>query len=476
MTKKSNPGVKFKLALHWRILLGLLAGTVYAFLSAVFGWSQFTIDWIAPFGTIFINLLKLIAVPLVLFSIIAGIAGLGSPEQLGRLGAKTLVAYLSTTLIAVTMGLLLVNAIKPGNLVDKEARLDNRMAYEIWAKSEGINLLDDDCLSCKPKHQDRFNRIKSRSTESLPDETIEGKKEKVDNRPLSFLIDMVPDNIFLALSDNKLMLQIIFFGLFFGISLLFIPSEGGKPVINLVESINLVFLKMVDLVMRASPFLVFALMAGVIADMAGDDISKIGGIFEGLLYYAITVIVGLALLGFGLYPLIVKFFAKGIGFMDFMRKISPAQLLAFSTSSSAATLPVTLDCVENRVGVNRKISSFVLPIGATVNMDGTSVYQAIAVVFLAQLHMVDLSIQQQMIIVLTATLASIGSAAVPSAGIIMLIIVMEAVKLNPAWIAIILPIDRILDMCRTVVNVTGDATVTTIIAQSEGMLEPVEEA
>ena len=466
-----------KIALHWKILIGLLAGTLWALLSGMLGWSTFTLDWIAPFGTIFINLLKLIAVPLVLFSIISGIGGLGSPETLGRLGAKTLVAYLATTLIAVTLGLVVVNTIGPGRLVDQESRLDNRMSYEIWAKSEGIVLLDEDCLSCKEEHAERYEKVKNRKGGNGEDVAldVDAKKQKVDSRPLAFFVDMVPENIFLALTDNKLMLQIIFFGLFFGISLLFVPEDKGKPVLHLVEAINQVFLKMVDLVMRASPFLVFALMAGVIAEMAGDDISRIVDIFAGLMYYAIAVLLGLALLGFGLYPLLVKIFARNTGFMDFMRKISPAQLLAFSTSSSAATLPVTLDCVENRVGVDRKIASFVLPIGATVNMDGTSVYQAIAVVFLAQLHMVDLSLGQQMVIVFTATMASIGSAAVPSAGIIMLIIVMEAVHLNPAWIAIILPIDRILDMCRTVVNVTGDATVSTMIAQSEGMLHPPKE-
>jgi len=213
-------------------------------------------------------------------------------------------------------------------------------------------------------------------------------------------------------------------------------------------------------------------MAGLIADLAGDDLGKIADIFKGLSFYALVVILGLLFLGFGIYPLLIKIFAKGTGFFDFLKKISPAQLLAFSTSSSAATLPVTLDCVENRVGVDSKIAGFVLPIGATVNMDGTSLYQAVAVIFLAQMHMVDLSLGQQLTIVVTATLASIGSAAVPSAGIIMLIIVMESVQLNPAWIGIILPIDRILDMCRTVVNVTGDATVSTMIAQSENMLHP----
>lgn len=457
--------------------MGLVAGVIWALVSGMLGWSSFTLDWIAPFGDIFLRLLKLIAVPLVLFSIISGIGGLGSPESLGRLGTKTLFAYLVTTVISVGMGLMLVNTIAPGKLVDKDSREDNRLAYEVWAKSEGIELLDEDCLSCKPEFAERYERVAQRMGETTLDVDISAKKEKVDDRPLAFFINMVPDNLFLALGDNRLMLQIIFFGIFFGVSLLFISDEKSKPVKDFVESINLVFLKMVDLVMKASPFLVFALMAGVIAEMAGDDLSKMVDIFAGLTYYAIVVVFGLALLGFGLYPLIVHLFVRKLNYRKFMKALSPAQLLAFSTSSSAATLPVTLECVEKGVGVDRKITGFVLPIGATVNMDGTSMYQAIAVIFLAQMHMVDLTLAQQLTIVLTATLASIGSAAVPSAGIIMLIIVMEAVSLNPAWIALILPIDRILDMCRTVVNVTGDATVATVIAHSEGSLnDPVDVA
>lgn len=267
------------------------------------------------------------------------------------------------------------------------------------------------------------------------------------------------------------MLQVIFFALFFGICLLFIPNEKSQPVLTFVESINAVFLKMVDLVMQAAPFFVFALLAGVVSKMAGDDIGKVVEIFKGLSWYTLCVVIGLFMMIFVIYPLILKVFVKKISYKGFFKAMSPAQTLAFSTSSSAATLPVTMECVEQNLGVNKKISSFVLPIGATVNMDGTSLYQAIAVVFLAQLHMIDLTAGQQFTIVITTTLASIGTAAVPSAGLVMLIIVMNSVGLNPAWIAIIFPVDRILDMIRTVVNVTGDATVCTIIADGEKMLD-----
>lgn len=266
------------------------------------------------------------------------------------------------------------------------------------------------------------------------------------------------------------MLQIIFFALFFGVCLLLIPNDKSKPVLQFVDGALEVFLKMVDLVMRAAPFFVFALLAGVISKMAGDDLGKVVEIFKGLSWYSLTVFIGLIFMIFIVYPGIVKIWTRKVSFRGFYKAMSPAQTLAFSTSSSAATLPVTMECVEDNLGVDKKITSFVLPIGATVNMDGTCLYQAVAVVFLAQMHMIDLTIAQQLTIVITATLASIGSAAVPSAGLVMLIIVLDSVGLNPAWIAIIFPVDRILDMFRTVTNVTGDAAVSSIIANGEGML------
>jgi Na+/H+-dicarboxylate symporter len=266
------------------------------------------------------------------------------------------------------------------------------------------------------------------------------------------------------------MLQVIFFAIFFGITLVMIPEDKSKPVIDFVNGANEVFLKMVDVVMKVAPFFVFALLAGVIAKMA-NTVDEVVDIFIGLGTYSIGVVVGLFFMIFIFYPLLVTTIVKRISYKNFFKNISPAQFLAFSTSSSAATLPVTMECVEENMGVSKSITSFVLPIGATVNMDGTSLYQAVAVIFLAQLHMIDLDLAQQLTIILTATLASIGSAAVPSAGLVMLIIVLQSVGLNPAWIAIIFPVDRILDMCRTVVNVTGDASVCTLIAASENELE-----
>jgi Na+/H+-dicarboxylate symporter len=464
-----------KLALHWKILIGMLLGIIWALLSSSLGWSEFTINWIDPFGTIFINLLKLIAVPLVLFSIIGGVANIGDPSSLGRMGGKTLLIYLLTTVMAISLGLVLVNTIKPGRLIDEESRIDNRISYELWAASEGHEVKDGQSFLKDPKYTDRVAAISKLTNSQVSELSVADKIEKAKKQqsvtPLQPLVDIVPDNFFASLSNNGLMLQIIFFALFFGVCLLFIPNEKSQPVLTLVDGINEVFLKMVDLVMQAAPFFVFALLAGVVSKMAGNDIGKVVEIFKGLSWYSLTVLIGLLLMIFVIYPTILRLFVKKIPYFGFFKAMGPAQTLAFSTSSSAATLPVTMECVEQNLGVNKKVSSFVLPIGATVNMDGTSLYQAVAVIFLAQMHMANLSFEQQLIIVVTTTLASIGSAAVPSAGLVMLIVVLDSVGLNPAWIAIIFPVDRILDMFRTVVNVTGDATVCSIIADGEKMLD-----
>ena len=462
------------LALHWKIIIGLILGVIFAFISSALGLSEFTINWIDPWGKIFINLLKLIAVPLVLFSIIKGISGLHDTTKLGRMGAKTLFFYLITTVTSVSVGLLVVNSTSPGTLVDDSQRIDNRLAYEIWAQDNGYEVKDDMCYLCDEANSERITVVREMMQTEEPDAKLMAKmqsaKKTKEAGPLQFVVDMVPSNIFLSLNNNGLMLQVIFFAIFFGVTLISIPRNLAQPVIDVVDGFNEVFLKMVDIVMQAAPFFVFALLAGVISKMAGDDPNAVIEIFKGLGWYSLAVVAGLAFMVFIFYPIVAFTMVKGMTFRRFFKAISPAQFLAFSTSSSAATLPVTMDCVRDNLGVSKETTSFVLPIGATVNMDGTSMYQAIAVVFLAQFHLVELDLTQQLTIVLTATLASIGSAAVPSAGLIMLIIVLESVGLNPAWIAIIFPVDRILDMCRTVVNVTGDCTVATVVADSEGQL------
>jgi Na+/H+-dicarboxylate symporter len=464
-----------KLPLHWKIIIGLILGIIYSLISSAMGWNAFTQDWIDPFGTIFIRLLKFIAVPLVLFSIIGGVSGLPDPSKLGRMGAKTLVAYMITTVAAVAVGLVLVNLLQPGNYVDKQQRVKNRLKYELWAESTPSGrVLDGQSYLNNPEYKDMVAEAEAAMQAEMNNASVEERMKAAEQfkeaGPLQFVVDFVPDNIFAALTDSGRMLQVIFFGIFFGIMLLLIPEEKAKPVIDFVNGTNEVFLKMVEVIMEAAPFFVFALMAGVISKMASTP-AEVLEIFKGLLSYSVVVTVGLFFMIFVFYPLIIVTFVRKLSYSEFFRRISPAQFLAFSTSSSAATLPVTMECVRDNIGVSQNVTNFVLPIGATVNMDGTSLYQAIAVVFLAQLHLVDLTLGQQMTIVFTATLASIGSAAVPSAGLVMMIIVLQSVGLNPAWIAIIFPVDRILDMCRTVVNVTGDATVSTLIAKSENELE-----
>ena len=465
-----------KLPIHVKIMIGLVLGVIWAFISSALGWNAFTITWIDPFGTIFIRLLKFIAVPLVLFSIIGGVANLSDVSKLGRLGGKTLLAYMATTFMAIFIGLLFVNVIKPGSHVDDEQRIKNRLSYELWLQEEGmgesqdgLNFLDDPKYSQYLTQSQEDQRLTEAQKKDLAEKMGAAKAQK-ESSPLTFIVNMVPENVLFSISNNQLMLQVIFFAIFFGITVVLIPKDKSAPIIAFVEGVNAIFIKMVDLVMRAAPFFVFALLSGVVAKMA-DTPAEVFDIFLGLGSYALTLLAGLFFVIFVMYPTIVKILVKKISYREFFRNISPAQFLGFSTSSSAATLPVTMECVEDNMGVPKSISSFVLPIGATVNMDGTSLHQAVAVIFMAQLHMVDLTIGQQLTIVLTASLASIGAAAVPSAGLIMMIIVLQSVGLNPAWVAIIFPIDRPLDMVRTVVNVTGDATVSTLIAKSEGELK-----
>lgn len=467
-----------KLPLHWKIITGLILGILWAVLSSWFGWTNFTENWIAPWGRIFIDLLKLIAVPLVLFSIIGGIVSLGNPKDLGKLGGKTLLLYLVTTAISVSVGLLLVNIIAPGKSLDSNVRIENRLGYELWLNEEGLTPKDGRWFSKDSAYSGILDDVASRRGFEQAEEVrtrLETAQKAGDEGPLVFLEEMVPGNIFLSLSNNRNMLQVIFFGIFFGIALLFVPREKSSPLKRGLDAIAEVFLKMVEIIMKAAPFFVFALMAGMVNQMAGDNPAHVLELFKGLTWYVLVVVGGLFIMAFIIYPSFMGIFVRGLSFKDFLKGISPAQMLAFTTSSSAATLPVTIECVEENLKVDKRISSFVLPIGATVNMDGTSLYQAVAVVFLAQMHMVDLTLGQQMTVVLTATLASIGAAAIPSAGVIMLMVVLNSVGLNPAWIGIILPVDRILDMLRTVVNVTGDATVCSLVDKTSNLAPSPEE-
>ncbi len=468
--------MKKKLALHWQVIIGLVLGAVYAWCSIEFGFNEFTKYYIKPFGDIFINILKLVAVPLVLFSIIVGVASLKDIKKLGKMGLKTVLTYVITTMIAVVVGLTLVNILKPGEQQSDEVRLRNRISYELWRDAAGVDKVDDLCMICDPANAAIVAELRS-SDEASQNDWVKDKLAKAENEkklqkdigPLKPLVEIVPTNIFKALSDST-MLQVIFFAIFFGIVLVSLPKDKSEPVFKVIDGLNEVFVRMIWVVMKAMPLFVFALMAGQIVNAAGSDPDRFFELLDFLWIYSVVVVIGLMFMIFIFYPGIVSILVKKVKYRFFMKGMHDAQITAFSTSSSVATLPVTMDCVRNNIGVSESTTSFVLPIGATVNMDGTSLYQAIAVVAMAQFHMVDLTIGQQLVIILTATLASIGAAAVPSAGLVLMIIVLESVGLNPAWIALIFPVDRILDMCRTVVNVTGDGAVSTIIAASENEL------
>ena len=417
-----------KIALHWKILIGMALGVIVGLLmTRVDGGMGVVQDWIKPFGTIFINSLKLIAIPLILAALIKGVSDLKDISKLSKMGTRTILIYIMTTVVAVSVGLILVNTINPGKSISEQTRSEMVENYS-------------------------GNTVKYQKT---------ALKQK-ESGPLQALEDLVPQNIFKASTSNKNMLQVIFFAIFFGIGLILIPEEKGAIVKKFFDGFNDVILKMVDLIMLAAPYGVFALLAALVVESPSVDL------FKALGWYSLTVILGLLIM-IGIYILIVAIYTKKDP-KFFINGISPAQLLAFSTSSSAATLPVTMERVTEHLGVEEEVASFVLPIGATINMDGTSLYQAVAAVFIAQAFGMDLSFGTQLGIIATATLASIGSAAVPGAGMVMLVGVLGYAGIPEAGLALIFAVDRPLDMCRTTVNVTGDAAVSMIVAKSIGKL------
>lgn len=425
-----------KLALHWKILIGMALGLVFGLIASALSWQPFVTDFIKPIGTIFIKLLKLIAIPLILASLIKGVSDLQDISRFSKMGVRTLALYIGTTVLAISIGLIAVNIIQPGKAVSAETveSLSAAFGQDMEAKVSTAN-------------------------------------QAKDSGPLQFVVDMVPDNIFGAASNNGNMLQVIFFAIFFGIALLLIKKEDAHPVMAFINGLNEAIMKMVDLIMLMAPYAVFALLAALVTETSNPEL------FKALAWYMFAVVIGLICM-LGVYAVMVYFFAKKSPSF-FFKGIAPAQLLAFSTSSSAATLPVTMERVEEHLGVDKEVVSFVCPVGATVNMDGTSLYQAVAAVFICEALKFDLTFSDQMTIILTATLASIGSAAVPGAGMVMLVIVLESLGL-PAnslaiGLALIFAVDRPLDMMRTVVNVTGDCAVAMIIARSFGKLhEPKE--
>lgn len=422
-----------KLALHWRILIGMALGVLFALIMVQFDQGpKIVSDWVKPFGNIFINCLKLIAVPLILASLIKGVSDLKDISKLSKMGGRTISLYIITTVIGVSLGLAVVNIIKPGKSITEETR--NEMVTNYKGET---------------------------------DSRIADAERQRESGPLQALEDLVPSNIFSAAGDNGNMLQVIFFAIFFGIGLILIPEERAAPVKNFFDSFNDVILKLIDLIMLAAPFGVFALLAALVAESPSLEL------FQALAWYAVCVLIGLCLM-IGFYILLIYVFTRRTPAF-FIKGISPAQLLAFSTSSSAATLPVTMERVEEHLGVDEEVTSFVLPIGATINMDGTSLYQAVAAVFIAQAFGMDLSLSTQLGIIATATLASIGTAAVPGAGMVMLVIILAQAGIPEAGLALIFAVDRPLDMCRTVVNISGDATVAMLVAKSIGKLRDPED-
>lgn len=417
-----------KLALHWKILIAMALGLLFGIIMKNLELNSFVIDWIKPFGTIFINLLKMIAVPLIVVSLIVGLSDLKDISKISKLGGRTVLFYLCSTVVAVTVGLGLANIIKPGSYINEASRKSLLESFSVDAGQK-----------------------------------IALAEQAKNSGPLEPLVAIVPDNFFAALSDNGSMLKVILFVILIGIGLILIEEEKAKPVVDFFKGLNEVIMKIIDIIMLCSPIGVFALMAALMVEI--PDFSTLGAL--GI--YALTVLLGLAFMIFIFYPSLLLIFAK-INPIRFFKAIAPAQLLAFSTSSSAATLPVTMECVTE-LGVDDEVSSFVLPLGATVNMDGTSLYQAVAAIFIAQAMLpYPLDLNTQLMIIVTATLASIGSAAVPSAGMVMLVIVLGQAGIPEAGLALIFAIDRPLDMCRTVVNVTSDSTVATIVAKSVGKL------
>jgi len=410
-----------RLQLHTKILLALLAGMVLGVLANRLGFSGFVAAYIKPLGLLFIRLISMVVVPLVFASLLVGTASLNDIKKLGRIGAKTLLYFLCTTAIAVIIGLLLANILKPGAGLAEDVRAD-------LVKSSA-------------------DQVDAKIGTSLKKPTV-----------IDLLMNIVPSNPVEAFVEGR-MLQIIFFALLTGICLMLISPERRAPVMSFFEGVNDLMIKMVHVIMLIAPYGVFALIAAVVADFGV-------GILFVLFKYSAVVIAGLILHTIVVYSSAMKIFTRQkVG--AFFRGIRPAQLIAFSSSSSSATLPVTMECTEKNLGVSAKICSFVLPLGATINMDGTALYQGVAAVFIAQVYGIDLTIAQQLMIVLTATLASIGTPGTPAAGIITLAMVLKSINVPMEGIALILGPDRILDMCRTVVNVTGDASCAVVVAASE---------
>ena len=403
----------------------MLIGVAIGFAGIWLDMEEFISNWIEPFGKLFIKALILIAVPLVFITLTKGIADLKGTASLSRLGGKTIAIYLATTVFAVLVGLSSAMILRPGKLISNEL----------------IELVSD-------KYADKAHDIELKQLDSA------------DNGPLGFLDQIIPGNIFQAMSSNSNMLQIIFFAILFGVAILSIPDTKKQALLTVIDALNDAVMNIVGYIIKCAPIGVTALMAGMVVDFNGDTM-----IFAALGAYAANVIIGLLLLLLVFYPLLAQLFGK-IRYTSFLRKVYPLQLFAFTTSSSAATLPMTFSTAREKLGVSDEVSSFVLPIGATINMDGTSCYQTIATIFIAQALGIELTLVQILTIILMTTLSSIGTPAIPGGSYVILAMVLTSVGIPAESLALIIGIDRPLDMLRTSVNVTGDVTVAAIIDKS----------
>ena len=400
-----------KIELHWQILIAIVLAVLFGlYFSNLIGY----VSWM---GSIFIRSLKMIVAPLILTSIASGVANIGSAGNLGKLGLKTMTYYMVTSVFAISTGLLMVNMIQPG---------------------VGANL-------------------------GLVQE-VEGLSSS-ENSFVDIIINIIPENIFAAFVNNQ-MLSIIFFALLIGF---FISKLGERNKIFLLNTVNSGFelmMKITTFIIKFTPYGVFGIVASTVADQAGDS-AVLVEISKRLGLYMLTVIFALIIHSMIILPLLLKYFGK-INPLTHVKAMSIPLLTAFSTSSSSATLPLTMEAIEKKAGVSNKVTSFVLPIGATINMDGTALYECIAVMFIAQAYGVELGLVEQIIVVVTSLLASIGAAGIPMAGLVMITVVLTAVGLPLEGIGLILAVDRILDMFRTTVNVWSDSCGALLIAKTEG--------
>lgn len=410
-----------------KILIGMVAGIIIALLALHFGFEKFIVMWISPFGEIFIRLLKLIAVPLVVVSLIGGIAGVGDISRLASIGVKTVILYTISTVMAISVGVGLVSLIRPGSIISAET--SERLTQGYASDQLAINL---------------------------------GSMSDVSQQsPLKPLVDMFADNVFTALSNNSSMLQVIVIAIIFGVAIVSVGRDKSRHFVDLIHSLNNILLKIIDMIMSIAPYCVAAIMASMVVSSAGDI-----SLLAALATYTVTVVVALLILMYLFYPIIAATFTN-ISWWRFVKALLPVQLVGFTSSSSAATLATTMQCANDTLKLPPHITSFTLPIGVTINMDGTSCYQAIAVIFIAQVMNIDLSAMQILTIIATTTLSSIGTPGIPGGSIVVSMMVLSSVGIPPEGIALVMGVDRPLDMLRTSVNVTGDVAVSAIIAKSE---------